>query len=140
MPNGWDKLLITMGFTYVAFEGFEVIAQAGDETIDPRRNLPKAMIYSIFIVVFTYVGVAFAAIVGVKGVGMAPWQWIGSFGAKGFGEAVSQLIPSYGNILVTITVICVDICPERHDFFSHARVIRLRPGPYAAACFFKTSP
>ena len=24
LPNGWDKLLITMGFTYVAFEGFEV--------------------------------------------------------------------------------------------------------------------
>ena len=90
MPNGWDKLLITMGFTYVAFEGFEVIAQAGDETIDPRRNLPKAMIYSIFIVVFTYVGVAFAAIVGVKNVGQVPWEWIGSFGGKGFGVCVEK--------------------------------------------------
>ena len=121
MPNGWDKLLITMGFTYVAFEGFEVIAQAGDETIDPRRNLPKAMIYSIFIVVFTYVGVAFAAIVGVKGVGMAPWQWIGSFGAKGFGEAISQLIPSYGNILVTITVIFASTSALNATIFSATR-------------------
>ena len=50
MPEGWSKLLITMGFTYVAFEGYEVIAQAGDEAIDPRRNLPKAMIYSVCIV------------------------------------------------------------------------------------------
>src|SRR5690606_1461498 len=39
MPAGWGKLLITMGFTYVAFEGFEVIAQSGDEAIEPRRNL-----------------------------------------------------------------------------------------------------
>ena len=31
MPHGWSKLLMTMGFTYVAFEGYEVIAQAGDE-------------------------------------------------------------------------------------------------------------
>ncbi len=121
MPNGWDKLLITMGFTYVAFEGFEVIAQAGDETIDPRRNLPKAMIYSIFIVVFTYVGVAFAAIVGVKDVGMAPWQWIGGFEAKGFGEAVSQLIPSYGNILVTITVIFASTSALNATVFSATR-------------------
>jgi amino acid transporter/nucleotide-binding universal stress UspA family protein len=105
MPNGWEKLLITMGFTYVAFEGFEVIAQTGDEAIDPRRNLPKAMLYSIFIVVFTYVGVAFASIVGVKAVGQPAWMWIGSHGGKGFGEAVSRLIPSFGSILVTITVI-----------------------------------
>jgi len=121
MPNGWDKLLITMGFTYVAFEGFEVIAQAGDETIDPRRNLPKAMIYSIFIVVFTYVGVAFAAIVGVKNVGQVPWEWIGSFGGKGFGEAVSQLIPSYGNILVTITVIFASTSALNATVFSATR-------------------
>gem|GEM_PF-3151998 len=31
LPNGRDKLLITMGFTSVALEGFEVIAQTGDE-------------------------------------------------------------------------------------------------------------
>ena len=47
-----------MGFTYVAFEGYEVIAQAGDEAIDPRRNLPKAMIYSVCIVTTIYILVA----------------------------------------------------------------------------------
>lgn len=31
---------------FLTFEGFEVIAQTGDEAIEPRRNLPKAMIYS----------------------------------------------------------------------------------------------
>jgi amino acid transporter len=28
VPMGWMRILVTMGFTYVAFEGFEVIAQA----------------------------------------------------------------------------------------------------------------
>ncbi|MBW1789172.1 MAG: amino acid permease [Deltaproteobacteria bacterium] len=121
LPNGWDKLLITMGFTYVAFEGFEVIAQAGDEAIDPRRNLPKAMIYSILIVVFTYVGVAFAAIVGVKGVGQPAWQWIGSYGGRGFGEAIAQLIPSYGSILVTITVIFASTSALNATIYSATR-------------------
>jgi len=58
LPNGWERLLVTMGFTYVAFEGYEVIAQAGDEAIDPKKNLPKAMIYSVLIVTLTYVAVA----------------------------------------------------------------------------------
>lgn len=108
LPNGWTKLLITMGFTYVAFEGYEVIAQAGDETINPRKNLPKAMLYSVFIVCLTYITVAFATVVAVKagspGVTGAPWQWIGSFREKGFGEAVARLIPA-GNFLLTLAVI-----------------------------------
>ncbi len=121
LPLGWDKLLITMGFTYVAFEGFEVIAQAGDEAIEPRRNLPKAMIYSILIVVFTYVGVAFAAIVGVKDVGQPAWIWIGSYGGKGFGEAISQLLPSYGSFLVTITVIFASTSALNATIYSATR-------------------
>jgi len=121
LPNGWDKLLITMGFTYVAFEGFEVIAQAGDEAIDPRRNLPKAMIYSILIVVFTYVGVAFAAIVGVKDVGQPAWVWIGNFGGMGFGEAISRLLPSFGSFLVTITVIFASTSALNATIYSATR-------------------
>ncbi|RKX91602.1 MAG: hypothetical protein DRP59_07390, partial [Spirochaetes bacterium] len=100
LPKGWSALLVTMGFTYVAFEGYEVIAQAGDEAIDPRKNLPKAMIYSVVIVTLTYMAVSFAAVVAVKqsflGTEQAVWEWIGSFGEKGFGEAVSRLIP-FGN-------------------------------------------
>jgi amino acid transporter/nucleotide-binding universal stress UspA family protein len=121
LPNGWDKLLITMGFTYVAFEGFEVIAQAGDEAIEPRRNLPKAMLYSILVVVFTYVGVAFASVIGVKDVGEPAWTWIGNHGGKGFGEAVSRLIPSYGSILVTVTVIFASTSALNATIYSATR-------------------
>ena len=137
LPNGWSKLLITMGFTYVAFEGFEVIAQTGDEAIDPRRNLPKAMIYSIFIVVFTYVGVAFASIVAVKGVGMPAWIWIGNFGGKGFGEAVARLIPSFGSFLVTITVIFASTSALNATIYSATRASyalgrdRMLPGSFS---------
>ena len=107
MPEGWSKLLITMGFTYVAFEGYEVIAQAGDEAIDPRRNLPKAMIYSVCIVTTIYILVAFATVVSVKGVDGPVWQWIGSFGEEGFGEAVACLMPykNIGNFVLTLAVI-----------------------------------
>ncbi|AQQ10055.1 putative amino acid permease YhdG [Sedimentisphaera cyanobacteriorum] len=109
MPEGWSKLLVTMGFTYVAFEGYEVIAQAGDETIDPKKNLPKAMIYSVTIVTLIYVLVAFATVVSVKagseGVGqMPPWEWIGQFKEKGFGEAAARLMP-LGNFVLTLAVI-----------------------------------
>jgi amino acid transporter len=108
MPKGWTQLLVTMGFTYVAFEGYEVIAQAGDEAIDPKKNLPKAMIYSVSIVTCIYILVAFATVVSVKagspGLDKAPWEWIGQFREKGFGEAVARLMP-FGNFVLTLAVI-----------------------------------
>ena len=125
LPFGWNKLLITMGFTYVAFEGFEVIAQAGDETIDPKKNIPKAMLYSIFIVVTTYILVSFAAIIAVKvgspGVEGAPWQWIGGFHEKGFGMAIARLMP-YGGFVVTLTVIFASTSALNATIFSATRV------------------
>ena len=124
--DGWPKLLVTMGFTYVAFEGFEVIAQAGDEVVDPRRNLPKAMLYSVLIVTLTYVAVAFATVVAVKqGMpelhGQEPWVWIGSFGEKGFGESVSHLIPYVGNLLLTLAVIFASTSALNATIYSASR-------------------
>ena len=124
MPYGWSKLLITMGFTYVAFEGYEVIAQAGDEAINPRQNLPKAMIYSVFIVTFTYIIVVFATLISVKAgspdVNGPPWEWIGNFKEKGFGEAISRLMP-YGNFLLTLAVIFASTSALNATIYSATR-------------------
>ncbi len=124
VPYGWIRILVTMGFTYVAFEGFEVIAQAGDETIEPRKNLPKAMIFSVYIAAVVYVVVAFATIVSVKegmpGVEGAPWEWIGSFKERGFGEAVSRLLPM-GDILLTLAVIFASTSALNATIYSATR-------------------
>ena len=106
MPHGWSVLLVTMGFTYVAFEGFEVIAQAGDETIDPKRNIPKAMLYSVFFVTLIYVAVSFATVVAVKpgSVEGAPWAWIGSFHEEGFLHAMGKIVKA-APLLLTLAVI-----------------------------------
>ncbi len=121
---GWNKLLITMGFTYVAFEGFEVISQAGDETIDPRKNLPRAMLLSVFIVTITYVLVAFATVISVKtgspGIEGEAWKWIGQFKEKGFGEAVSRLMP-FGNFFLTLAVIFASTSALNATIFSATR-------------------
>ncbi len=126
LPHGWSKLLVTMGFTYVAFEGYEVIAQTGDETINPRQNLPKAILYSVFIVTLTYVSVAFAAIISVKagspGIDMAPWAWIGQFRERGFGEAIARLLPM-GNLLLTLAVIFASTSALNATIYSATRAL-----------------
>ncbi len=127
LPHGWSKLLVTMGFIYVAFEGYEVIAQTGDEALEPKKNLPKAMLYSVYVVTVTYVLVAFATVVAVKAGsgnlgGMAPWEWIGSFGERGFGAAVARLMP-WGNFFLTLAVIFAATSALNATIYSATRAL-----------------
>ena len=110
MPKGWFPLLGSMGVIYVAFEGFEVIAQAGDEVIDPKRNIPKAMLISVLIVTLTYAGVALATVVSKSSAeigGGAVWEWLGSKGdIDAFREASKGLLGNgLGAVAVTLAVI-----------------------------------
>jgi amino acid transporter/nucleotide-binding universal stress UspA family protein len=106
--GNWFHLLGTMGVIYVAFEGFEVIAQAGDETIEPKRNIPKAMLYSVMIVTLTYVLVAFASVVAIR---LDGDETVVSFFSRyedidGFKRSVQELVsPGIGSLLVTLAVI-----------------------------------
>ncbi len=61
-PNGLSGVLAAMGLTFIAFEGYEIIAQSGEEAIDPKKNIPRAIFLSIFIVVVIYVLVSITAI------------------------------------------------------------------------------
>ena len=110
--GNWIKLLGVMGIIYVAFEGFEVIAQTGDETIDPRKNIPKAILYSVLGVTITYLLVGFGVIVAIKSGTVhhgetidVVWKWIGDQQEMGFRGAVSVLLGGWGGLLVTLAVI-----------------------------------
>ncbi len=121
LPRGWSGVLICMGVDYIAFEGYEVIAEAGDEALEPRRNLPKAILYSVLIVTVTYVLVAFSLIAGVKDVGLPAWEWLGGFNEKGFGKAMEQLLP-LGSFLAVLTVIFAATSALNSTIYSATRV------------------
>jgi amino acid transporter/nucleotide-binding universal stress UspA family protein len=79
MPNGWSGVVKAMGLTFIAFEGYEIIAQSSEEIKDPRRNIPRAVFYSLLIVIPIYLLVAFVALGGVHPPnGMTPWDYLGA--------------------------------------------------------------
>ena len=47
LPNGLLSVFVAMGFTFIAFEGYEIIAQSGEEVINPKHNIPRAIFTSI---------------------------------------------------------------------------------------------
>jgi amino acid transporter len=100
-PNGTTGLILAMGLTFIAFEGYEIIAQAGDEIKKPKKNIPKAIMISLGIVISVYVLFTFVFIGGLNPslVDQPAWQFIGSFGELGIIETAEYYLP-FGALIV----------------------------------------
>ena len=100
-PNGTMGLVLAMGLTFIAFEGYEIIAQAGDEIKKPKKNIPKAILISLGIVISIYVVFAFVFIGGLNPMqlGQPAWEFIGGYGELGIIEAAEYYLP-YGALIV----------------------------------------
>jgi basic amino acid/polyamine antiporter, APA family len=77
LPNGLGSVFVAMGLTFIAFEGYEIIAQCSEEVRAPERNVPRAVFLSLLIVVPIYLLVAFAALGAAQNEGMPSWQFLG---------------------------------------------------------------
>lgn len=53
--EAFQAVLTAMGFTFIAFQGYEIIVQTGEEVRNPSRNIPRAIYASILIVTAIYV-------------------------------------------------------------------------------------
>jgi len=133
--NGVTGVLAAMGFTYVAFEGYDIIVQSGEEVIDPGTNIPKAIFYSIIVVIPIYVFVAFAAIGGIDitqsllstvGVSGAPadwttWELLGELGELGIIQAAGQFVP-YGLPLLLIAGLTATMSALNATLYASSRI------------------
>lgn len=54
LPRGATGVFEAMGYTFIALQGFDLIAAVGGEVKDPKRNLPRAMYLSLCIALALY--------------------------------------------------------------------------------------
>ena len=66
--QGAGGLLSAMGFTFIALQGFDLIAAVGGEVKQPERNIPRAMLLSLVIALAVYLPLLFI----VSTVGVPP--------------------------------------------------------------------
>jgi APA family basic amino acid/polyamine antiporter len=122
MPEGLGGVFMAMGLTFIAFEGYEIIAQAGEEVKNPKRNIPKAIFFSLAIVIPIYILVAFTAIGAITPpVGTTTWQYLGAQQELGLVEAARQFMP-FGTVLLLIGGLIATMSALNATTFSSTRV------------------
>ncbi|MGX5818999.1 amino acid permease [Chitinophaga lutea] len=55
MPNGFDGVLKGVSAVFFAYIGFDAISTTAEESANPQRDMPRAMIYSLVICTIIYV-------------------------------------------------------------------------------------
>jgi APA family basic amino acid/polyamine antiporter len=100
LPTGIAGLIAAMGLTFIAFEGYEIIVQTGEEVKNPKRNIPRAIFISLAIVVTLYCLMAFVSIGAISSEGgISAWRFIGEGGELGIMKAAETFLP-YGTLIV----------------------------------------
>ncbi|MCA9839901.1 MAG: amino acid permease [Trueperaceae bacterium] len=59
MPNGFLGIIQAMGFSFIALQGFDLIAAVAGEIKEPSKNIPRAMVLSLVIALLIYIPLLF---------------------------------------------------------------------------------
>jgi amino acid transporter/nucleotide-binding universal stress UspA family protein len=94
MPNGLAGVFVAMGLTFIAFEGYEIIAQSGEEVVDPKRSIPRAVFLAIMIAVTIYILVSVTAIgATIPPSGLKAYEFLGLQKEVAIVEVARQVFP-----------------------------------------------
>ncbi|MEM7032664.1 MAG: APC family permease [Chloroflexota bacterium] len=61
-PKGWGGVVIAMGLTFIAFEGYDLIATVSEEIKNPTKNIPIATFVSLGVTIVIYLLILWVSI------------------------------------------------------------------------------
>ncbi len=120
IPNGIAGVLAAMGLTFIAFEGYEIIVQSGEEVKNPERNIPKAIVASLWIAVAIYVMVAFALLGSVRS-NVPSWMVLGKLGEFSLIRVADQIMP-FGSVMIIAGGLVSTVSAMNATIYSSSRV------------------
>jgi APA family basic amino acid/polyamine antiporter len=119
-PNGYRGVFTAAAIIFFAYIGFDAVSTAAEETKNPKRDMPIAIISSLIACTVIYILVALVL------TGMLPWRQLDT--AEPLATAFSALgmkwptiVISLGAVFATTSVLLVFQLGQPRIFFSMAR-------------------
>ena len=95
-PSGFGGVLVAMGLTFIAFEGYDLIATVAEEIKDPEKNIPKATFISLGITITIYLLILFVSLTAINASGEATWEFLGRYKETAIVRAAEAFMPAFG--------------------------------------------
>lgn len=127
-PKGAGGVLIAMGLTFIAFEGYDLIATVSEEIKDPERNIPKATFISLGITIFMYLLILIVSLGAINPGEVAAWEFLGEYKETAIVKAAEDFMPSigvavivFGGLLSTMSALNATVMAASRVAFSMGR-------------------
>jgi len=105
-PNGFPGIATAAALVFFAYIGFDAVSTAAEETKNPKRDMPIAILGSLAVCTVIYIAVAAVL------TGMLPWRQLGTAeplatAFSGLGMTWPAFIISLGAVFATTSVLVV---------------------------------
>ena len=127
-PNGTGGVVIAMGLTFIAFEGYDLIATVAEEIKAPEKNIPRATLISLVVTVLIYLLVVLVCIGAIRPEFGKSWEFLGHHQETAIAKAAENFMPFFGialiifgGLLSTISALNATILASSRVAFSMSR-------------------
>ncbi|HSR53484.1 MAG TPA: amino acid permease [Acidobacteriota bacterium] len=128
LPLGFSGVLMAMGLTFIAFEGYDLIATVSEEIKHPERNIPRATMISLIVTVVIYLLIVIVCIGAIQPAEGASWEFLGVYQETAIVRAAEQFMPSFGvgliifgGLLSTLSALNASVLASSRVAFSMSR-------------------
>ena len=118
-PEHWEGPLnlLTGGMViFVAYEGFELIANSASDIINPKKNIPRAYYWSVIFVIILYMVIAAVT------VGSLPFKEIAKAEDYVLAEAAKPMLGKVGFTIMTIAALISTFSAINASLYGGSRV------------------
>lgn len=117
--NAWESPinLVTAGMMiFVAYEGFELIANTAPDIASPQKNIPRAYFYSVIFVIFLYI------IIAIITVGSLDFEEISTAKDYVLAEAAKPMLGKIGFTVITVAALISTFSAINASLYGGSRV------------------
>jgi amino acid transporter/nucleotide-binding universal stress UspA family protein len=99
-PMGAGGVLVAMGLTFIAFEGYDLIATVAEEIKQPEKNIPRATFIALAITMTMYLLILFVSLAAVDAGDTPSWQFLGKYKETAIVRAAEDFMPAFGVAII----------------------------------------
>ena len=122
MPNGAAGVIIAMGLTFIAFEGYDLIATVAEEIKAPEKTIPRATLISLGVTVFIYLMIMMVCIGAIQPETGKSWEFLGHYQETAIARAAKSFMPFFGVALIIFGALLSTISALNATILASSRV------------------
>lgn len=127
-PKGFGGVVMAMGLTFIAFEGYDLIATVAEEIKKPEKTIPRATLISLVVTITIYLLVLAVCIGAIRPHSGTSWEFLGRYQETAIAKAAENFMPFFGialiifgGVLSTVSALNATILASSRVAFSMSR-------------------